>query len=249
VTYPRPYRLLGSNSELAGERILNWSLPAWAGRLKDGRTYNTCPQAGVCHLACYALSGTYRFSNVRARHEANLAYVLDDLPRWHDHMCWELSRRKRTFTWVRIHDSGDFFSDDYTNAWLSIIRNTPEMAFYAYTKEVDRFRRLVEPDPPGNFLWAYSWGGKQDRQLDDQRDRVADVFPDMASMQAAGYSDQSESDVLAVTGPRQVGIHVNNIPHLKKKQGPRSFRAWQREADAKHDQRGQRANGTSIDRS
>jgi hypothetical protein len=24
---------------------------------------------------------------------------------------------------------------------------------------VDRFRRLVEPDPPGNFLWCYSHGG------------------------------------------------------------------------------------------
>jgi len=34
----------------------NWSLPAWAGRLPDGRTYNTCPSAGVCRWVCYARS-------------------------------------------------------------------------------------------------------------------------------------------------------------------------------------------------
>ncbi len=228
-TYARPYRLLSSNSELAEERILNWSLPAWAGRLKDGRTYNTCPNAGVCRHACYALSGTYLFPNVRHRHEQNLAYVLDDLDRWHDHMCWELSRRKNRHSWVRIHDTGDFFSDNYTRAWLSVIRNTPEFGFYAYTKEVSRFRRLVEPDCPGNFLYVYSYGGREDHLINPDRDRVADVFPDLASLEQAGFHDQAESDVLAVVGPRLVGITSNNIPHLRRRQGDRSFREWQEE--------------------
>jgi hypothetical protein len=30
------------------------------------------------------------------------------------------------------------------------------------SKEVSRFRRLVEPDPPDNFKWVYSYGGKED---------------------------------------------------------------------------------------
>jgi hypothetical protein len=49
-------------------------------------------------------------------------------------------------------------TDDYLRAWLQICRNRPDVNFYAYTKEVRRFRRLVEPDPPPNFLWVYSYG-------------------------------------------------------------------------------------------
>jgi hypothetical protein len=47
---------------------------------------------------------------------------------------------------------------DYLAAWLRICRNRPDVNFYAYTKEVRRFRRLVEPDPPPNLLWVYSYG-------------------------------------------------------------------------------------------
>jgi hypothetical protein len=50
--------LLRQNSELRREGIWNWSLPAWAGRMADGRTYNTCPEAQACVPLCYARTGT-----------------------------------------------------------------------------------------------------------------------------------------------------------------------------------------------
>lgn len=49
-------------------------------------------------------------------------------------------------------------SDAYLEAWLRICHARPDTNFYAYTKEVSRFRTLVEPDPPPNFLWVYSYG-------------------------------------------------------------------------------------------
>lgn len=55
-TARRPARLLTQNSEMKQIGVWNWSLPAWAGRLADGRTYNTCPSAGICAQACYARS-------------------------------------------------------------------------------------------------------------------------------------------------------------------------------------------------
>lgn len=227
-----PY-LLTQNSELRDEGIFNWSLPAWAGRLPDGRTYNTCPQAGVCRLACYARNGTYRFPGVLARHEANLAYVLDDLTAWQAQMTWEIQKRAAG-RWVRIHDSGDFFSDAYLRAWLDIADDCPRTGLYAYTKEIERFKRLVEPRPPANLLWVYSYGGRQDHLIDPDRDRVADVFPDAETMAAAGYADQSASDLLAVTGPRRAGIPANNIPHYRRRQGHRSFAEWQRQQQPVH---------------
>ncbi|MDT0307221.1 hypothetical protein RM780_09625 [Streptomyces sp. DSM 44917] len=228
----RPKRLLTQNRELRAIGVWNWTLPAWAGRLPDGRAYNTSPSAGICRTVCYARHGTYTWPQVRAKHQANLAFVLDDLPGWEHAMTAELGARRFRGAWVRIHDSGDFFSDAYTLAWLRIIRARPEVAFYAYTKEISRFRTLIEPDPPDNFLWVYSYGGTQDTSLDPAVDRVADVFPDEDAISEAGWHSQEASDLLAVLGPRLVGIPANRIPHYLKRLAGRTFRSWQAEVDA-----------------
>ncbi|GIH16343.1 GP88 family protein [Rugosimonospora africana] len=230
---PRPRRLLTQNRQLRAIGVWNWSLPAWAGRLPDGRTYNTCPSAGICRHVCYARNGTYRFPAVKAKHEANLAFVLDDLPGWETAMLNELAASALTGRWVRIHDSGDFFCDAYLAAWLRICHARPTSFFYAYTKEVDRFRRMVEPDPPGNLRWVYSYGGTQDQALDPETDRVADVFPDQAAIAAAGWSSQEDCDLLAVLGPPQVGIAANRIPGFLHRQGERRFSHWQAEDTAR----------------
>jgi hypothetical protein len=227
--------LLRQNSELRREGIWNWSLPAWAGRLEDGRTYNTCPEADpeACVPLCYARTGTYRFRGVLAAHERNLAMLMDDMAGWEARMTKELAHKRYAGGHIRIHDSGDMYSDDYVAAWLRIMRATPAVTFYAYTKAVDRFRRLVEPDPPANFLWVYSLGGKEDHLVDREHDRHADVFTDDAAMEAAGYSSQEESDLLAVYGPPKVGIPANNIRHLRKRQGQETFGSLKEQADAR----------------
>lgn len=227
----RPERLLTQNACVRRDGIFNWCLPAWAGRMADGRTYNTCPSASICAKVCYALAGSYRFSNVRERHERNLAYVLDDLPGFTAHMIDEIGRKRRPII-VRIHDAGDFFSPQYLQAWRQVMAACPDSRFYTYTKEIALFRQLIEPSPPPNFKFAYSYGGTQDALLDEHRDRVVDVFPTVAALNAAGYHDQSASDLLAVDGPAPVGIPANRIPHFLKRQGNRTFRTWQEEAAA-----------------
>lgn len=240
----RPKPLLTQNREMKAIGAWNWSLPAWAGRLPDGRTYNTCPSAGICAQVCYARNGTYLWPVVRAKHQANLAFVLDDLPGWEAAMTAELGARRFRNAWIRIHDSGDFFADNYLLAWLRICRARPSTNFYAYTKEVDRFRRLVEPDPPANFWWVYSYGGVQDHLLDAEVDRVADVFPDEDAIADAGWYSQEASDLLAVLGPRLVGIPANRIPAFVSRQRGRRFSQWQAEADSTRCARRQRAERT-----
>jgi hypothetical protein len=232
ATVRRPARLLTQNSEMRQIGVWNWSLPAWAGRLADGRTYNTCPSAGICAQACYARHGTYTWPVVRAKHQANLMYVLDDLAGWQAAMVAELGATKFRGTWIRIHDSGDFFSDAYLQAWLDICRARPDTNFYAYTKEVSRFRTLVEPDPPPNFLWVYSYGGTHDAALNPAIDRIADVFPDEPAIAEAGWASQEASDLLAVLGPRLVGVPANRIPAYLKRLAGRRFSEWQAEVDA-----------------
>lgn len=219
--------LRNGNSDLKRDRIWVWSLPAWLVTLSDGSRFNTCPSAGVCTKHCYALKGTFRFSNVRAAHLRNLEYVLNDLAGWEMEMTAELAAKKFAGANVRIHDGGDFFSDEYLEAWLRICRAHPLTNFYAYTKEIPRFRRIVEPDCPPNFHYIYSFGGKHDDLITDD-DRRCDVFPDLESLEEAGYYDQAESDLLAVTGPKAVGIVVNSHAGAVKKMNGHSLREQQR---------------------
>lgn len=222
LRFPRRW-LLTQNSELQADGVFNWTLPAWAIKLRDGRNFNVCPNAGVCATLCYARNGTFMFPAVRAAHERNLLMVLDRLPAWEHRMTRELRAKRYHGHHVRIHDSGDFFSDPYLLAWLRIINATPWVTFYAYTKEVSRFKRLVEPTPPPHFLWIYSLGGKEDHLIDRVHDRHADVFPDKATADASGYYTQEASDLFAIYSPKHVGIVANNIPAYRRKQGHATF--------------------------
>jgi hypothetical protein len=228
----RPRRLLtNSNRNLARDRIWSWTIPALAARLPDGTTFKTCPSAGVCSGVCYARNGTYNFPSVKAAHLANLLYVLRDQSGWEGAMNAELTAARFDGAYVRIHDAGDFFSDDYTRAWLRIITANPQATFYAYTKEIARYERLIEPDPPPNSHWICSLGGTQDNLLDPRRHRIADVFPSEKAIAEAGFHSQTASDLLAAFGPAPVGMTANRIPNFRKRQGERTFGQWQRELD------------------
>nr|WP_268871915.1 hypothetical protein [Amycolatopsis orientalis] len=52
----RPARLLTQNRAMRAIGVWNWTLPALAARLPDGRTQVTCPAASACAQICYARS-------------------------------------------------------------------------------------------------------------------------------------------------------------------------------------------------
>jgi hypothetical protein len=223
--------LTNGNRELKADGIFTWSLPALAAKLSTGKNMLVCPSAGVCANLCYARSGTYNFSNVKAAHTRNLELILDNPIGWKLRLNAELkTKRYQGGKSVRIHDSGDFFSDAYFEIWLEIANDNPNVFFYAYTKEVAMVKRY---ELPKNFVIIFSMGGTQDHLVDKENDRHADVFPSLEALQEAGYTDQEESDLLAATLPtNKIGIVVNNIKHLKKRQGQETFGSLQVKADA-----------------
>ena len=251
--------LLRQNSELRRDRVWNWTLPAWYVRL-EGKIFKTCPNAGVCAQFCYARNGTYLFSNVQAAHLANLELARDRPEEFLDRISKEL--RHRAFRWtgrprafsesaplvrdawsinwrlkggaaVRIHDSGDFFSENYYRIWIEIARRFPRVLFYAYTKEVSMTKRLfADGSQPRNLRIIFSKGGLEDHLIDDEVDRHADVFPSLEALEAAGYTDQAESDLLAVMlETNRIGIVANNISHFRKKQGSETFGSMAKRRD------------------
>ena len=224
--------LTNGNRELRKDGIFTWSLPALSAKTTDGRLISTCPNADACANLCYARSGTYRFSNVLAAHTRNLEMVLDDFDGWWSTLNEELSHVRYKNKYVRIHDSGDFFAEHYLKGWIDLALKHQETTFYAYTKEVAMVKRFQLL--PSNFQILFSMGGKQDHLIDIENDRHADVFPTLEALLEAGYTDQGESDLLAIQLPtNKIGIVSNNIKHLQKRQGNATFGSLQATRDEK----------------
>lgn len=226
--------LLTQNSELKPDGIYNWSIPAFAVTLSTGQNFNACPNAGACASFCYARNGTYNFKNVKSRHLWNLELTLFLPKEFKERMIAECQKPKMKERFVRIHDAGDFYSEEYLNNWLEIIKACPDVTFYAYTKEVSMFKRVIEKNCPKNFKYLYSMGGKEDNLIDLEKDRHAEVFPDDAAILDAGYGNQDASDLLAITLPtNKIGIPANNIKHFNKKMAKRTFGEIQKEINIK----------------
>jgi hypothetical protein len=239
----RPKKLLTQNSELKPDGIFNWTLPAFGVTLTDGTNMNVCPNAGACASFCYARSGTYNFSNVKRRHIQNLEYILEDPDGWFNQMLEEVQKPKMVGKHIRIHDAGDFFTEDYLRLWIKIAELTPEVTFYCYTKEVTMFKKQQFPS---NFKYLFSMGGKEDHLIDLENDRHAEVFKDDAAILDAGYGNQDASDLLAITLPtNKIGIPANNIKHFNKKMAGRTFGELQRERDDKRTKKLENLNGAN----
>jgi len=220
--------LFTQNSDLRKGGIWGWSLPAHIVTLTNGKTFNVCPNAGQCARFCYAKNGTYNFRGVKAAHLAKLELVLNHREQWKEEVNKELLKKKYINKYIRIHDGGDYFSIDYLLDWVEIAKLNPQCLFYSYTKEVKMFKDCVHLFPD-NFLYIYSYGGKQDHLIDPSVDRHSDVFTSLQELQDKGYFLMGEDDKLCVTSPNhKIGLVANNISHFKKKQGDKSFSAWQR---------------------
>ena len=65
---------------------------------------------------------------------------------------------------VRVHDGGDFFSQEYFDAWLGVAKKRPDILFYCYTKSIS-FVVNRKNQLPKNFRVVGSVGGKEDDLL------------------------------------------------------------------------------------
>lgn len=169
-------------------RTANFGIPAF--RSKSGLA--TCPNAGKCAASCYARRGFYNFSNVSEAYERRLAFT-----RSHDFvsvMAFEIERKKlRAMRW---NDSGDFYSLAYLRKAFRVMRRTPDVRHYAYSKQVELIKS-VKTEWPENFTVIFSLGGKQDSLINLKIDRHAKVFNDRRELILSGYVDASTDDSVA----------------------------------------------------
>ena len=76
---------------------------------------------------------------------------------------------------VRIHVAGDFFSQQYMEAWYTVALLNPSVLFYAYTKSLRYWLAINEFPILHNFVLTASHGGRHDHIIDEFNLRSAKV--------------------------------------------------------------------------
>jgi hypothetical protein len=91
----------------------------------------TCPGASAqCLALCYAQTGHFHMSSVKEAHWRNLEYAED--PKF---VRWMTSCLRRNLVQIlRIHVAGDYFSNEYIEKWIEVMRRSPRVTFYSYTR-------------------------------------------------------------------------------------------------------------------
>ena len=183
------------NSKLIKLHTVSFGIPA----LMSADGFKTCPQAGACAAVCYARQGMYIMPNVKSTREFNLKIARENIHEFIRMADQDLSGMSETL--IRIHDSGDFFSQTYLDAWIFLARKHPEKKFYAYTKSL----HLNFTGLPSNFKVTQSEGGKLDSQIDKSKSHSR-IFTSDADRRKAGYGDGSNTDTLAIRGAIKIGL-------------------------------------------
>ena len=169
-----PLRFGNGNAKLS-PGIFTFSLPAGhscpfalACLAKANRQDGTINDGRSARFRCYAATSEARHSSVRQS-------------RWRNFSLLKSCGSKREMTRLildslspfvrlcRVHDSGDYFSQRYFDAWVDVARARPETTFYAYLKAlpywVRRLRQVGNGHEPGtvsNLVLTASVGGSRD---------------------------------------------------------------------------------------
>jgi len=177
---------LKKTSKVLGLRVFNFGIPAY----KSSSGKLTCPMADGCIKFCYAKKGAYIWSNVKPAFENR--YELSKTDDFVDAMNNEIRKKKPDY--VRVHDSGDYYSTAYLKKWIKIAKDNPDVRFYSYNNMVDMMLKASLPD---NYDIIFSDSGKQKHLIDERQHRHTKIFSSHSDLISAGYTDASSTDLMA----------------------------------------------------
>lgn len=175
-----------------------------SGRVKDGKS---------TRFRCFSASQEALFKPVRKSRWDNLEVLKNALSVYRELPDNEDTQDKvRAMAWViykslpkkaklvRIHVGGDFFSQDYFDAWLQVAREKPDVIFYAYTKSL-RYWTLRLKEIPDNFRLTASYGGSEDELIAQHGLRYAKVVFSEKEAKANGLSIDHDDSHAIGNGP------------------------------------------------
>ena len=177
---------LKKTSKALGLRVFNFGIPAY----KSASGKLTCPMADECVKFCYAKKGAYIWSNVKPAFEKR--YELSKTDDFVEAMNAEIRKKKPDY--VRVHDSGDYYSRAYLHKWIEVAIHNPDVRFYSYTNMVKMMLNVSLPD---NYDIIFSDSGKQKNLINERVHRHTKIFSSHSDLVHAGYTDASAVDLYA----------------------------------------------------
>jgi len=183
-------------------RVFNFGIPAY----KSASGKLTCPFADECIKFCYARKGAYIWSNVQPAFEKR--YQITKQDDFINQMSVEIAKKKPDY--IRVHDSGDYYSKEYLRRWLQIAAIHPRIKFYSYTNCVEMLKSVELPD---NYDIIFSDSGKQKHLIDQKIDRHTRIFHSHTELISYGYMDASKIDLYATKWFNKDNNNVGLIIH------------------------------------
>jgi hypothetical protein len=130
---------------------------------------------------------------------------------------------------IRVHEAGDFWTEQYMRAWIMVAQERPKQTFYAYTKSLGMWLNLKDIIP-SNFYLTASQGGTLDYLIPKYPEvfqRIAHVVYTEEEAQERGLEiDHDDSHCLGnkpfsllVHGSQRAGSDAMKALTQRKKEG------------------------------
>lgn len=129
--------------------ITNFNLPP----IKSCLNHSTCAEfkdSQGKNKRCYALKAYEMYTKTRENYNHNYDLCLTDLKLVKEELIAYCKYMKPKY--FRIHASGDFYSKEYLDMWIDVVKACPETKFLAYTKVYGFFNKLELPKNFSVFL-------------------------------------------------------------------------------------------------
>jgi hypothetical protein len=193
-------KLLSKGNSKLHKGIATWSITA--GKEVCGRECK----------GCYALKEQKRWASVRNGREVR--YALSLSPKFAEVITKELD--KHLGKYIRVHASGEFYSQEYVNKWAKIAKANPDKVFYAYTKRDFDFTEL---EGLSNFVLHRSfveYNGKKVANYGkaEEMSKIAEATVDLsAPLQQTG---QVSAAALALgVWKKRMRVHQFSLKNIK----------------------------------
>lgn len=215
----------GAGNAKLDTRIATFSLPAGhscpfarecfskadklTGKLIDGKH---------CRFRCFAASQEAAYPNVRAQRWQNYSTLKNESSI--NKMATVIENSLPGSVYVRVHVSGDFFSEKYFLAWLEVAKRIYRTTFYGYTKALPFLTAFKKSIPP-NLRFTASRGGTHDDLIKRHNLRSAEVvFSNQEAVDKGLEIDHDDSH--AILGQKSFALLI----HGTQPKGSEASVAW-----------------------
>jgi len=89
---------------------------------------------------------------------------------------------------VRIHSSGDFYSQKYFDKWIDYCKENKDVEFWAYTKSINFWVKRIN-EIPDNLILTASYGGKFDNLINEYNLKNVIVVKEIKNDKPIDYND------------------------------------------------------------